>query len=74
MSRDQAPKHVMIDNLCYMLVNKSLCEAIAVQFDYKFDEAGVLRQTQIVDNDRRAELWESDLQWVEYLFEDFAAS
>ncbi len=45
-----------------------------MQFDYKFDEAGVLRQTQIDDNDRRAELWESDLQWVEVLFEDFAAS
>jgi len=72
-SRGQAPKHVMIDNLCYMLVNNSPREAIAVQFDYKLDEAGVLRQTQIDDNDRRPELWASDLKWVEYMFEDFAA-
>jgi len=72
VSRDQAPKHVMIDNLCYMLVNNSPREAIAVQFDYKLDEAGVLRQTQIDDNDWRPELWASDLKWVEYMFEDFA--
>ena len=72
-ARGQDPKHVMIDNLCYMLVNNSPREAISVQFDYKLDENGVLRQTQIDDNDRRPELWESDLKWVGYMFDDFAA-
>ena len=66
-------KPIIIDNLCYMLVNNSPREAIAVQFDYKLDEKGVLIQTQIDDNDRRPELWESDLKWIGYMFEDFAA-
>jgi NADH dehydrogenase FAD-containing subunit len=66
-------KPIIIDNLCYMLVNNSPREAIAVQFDYKIDEKGVLIQTQIDDNDRRPELWDSDLKWVGYMFEDFAA-
>ena len=65
-------KPIIIDNLCYMLVNNNPREAIAVQFDYKIDEKGVLIQTQIDDNDRRPELWESDLKWVSYMFEEFA--
>jgi NADH dehydrogenase FAD-containing subunit len=72
-ARGEELKPIIIDNLCYMLVNNSPREAIAVQFDYKIDEKGVLIQTQIDDNDRRAELWESDLKWVGYMFEDFAA-
>ena len=71
--KGQAPKHVMIDNLCYMLVNNSPREAISVQFDYKIGPDGLLHQTQIDDNDRRAGLWEDDLKWVGYMFEDFVA-
>jgi len=72
-AKGQELKPVIIDNLCYMLVNNSPREAISVQFDYKIGEDGVLRQTQIDDNERRAELWESDLRWVGHMFEDFAA-
>lgn len=72
-TKGQAPKHVMIDNLCYMLVNNGPREAISVQFDYKIGPEGLLHQTQIDDNDRRAALWEDDLQWVGYMFEDFVA-
>jgi len=71
--KGQPLKPVIIDNLCYMLVNNSPREAIAVQFDYKVGPDGLLHQTQIDDNERRAELWESDLKWVGYMFEDFAA-
>ena len=67
------PKPVMIENLCYMLVNNSPKEAIAVQFDYEIGPDGLLRQKQIDDNERRPELWESDLKWIGYMFEDFAA-
>ena len=69
----QELKPIIIDNLCYMLVNNSPREAVAVQFDYKIGEDGLLRQAQLDDNDRRPELWESDLKWVSYMFEDFAA-
>lgn len=63
----------MIDNLCYMLVNPEPREAISVQFDYTLDDQGVLRQKQIDDNDRRTELWEEDLRWVSYMFQEFLA-
>lgn len=72
-AKGNAPKPVIIDNLCYMLVNNSPREAISVQFDYKIGPDGLLHQSQIDDNDRRAELWESDLRWVAYMFEDFVA-
>ncbi len=72
-AKEQAPRHVMIDNLCYMLVNNSPREAISVQFDYKLGDDGVLEQTQIDDNDRREKLWEEDLRWVATMYEDFIA-
>ena len=72
-SRGQELKPVIIDNLCYMLVNNSPREAIAVQFDYKIGPDGQLLQTVLDDNDRRAELWQADLNWVGYMFKDFAA-
>lgn len=65
------PKHVMIDNLCYMLVNNSPKEAIAVQFDYTMGPEGHLIQAQIDDNERRAKLWEEDLRWIGLMFDDF---
>ena len=69
----QPLKVEMIDNLCYMLVNNEPREAISVQFDYTLDEQGVLRQKQIDDNERRPELWEEDLRWVSYMFQEFLA-
>lgn len=63
----------MIDNVCYMLVNNSPREAIAVQFDYKIEADGLLRQIQLDDNERRPELWEEDPKWVGYMFDDFTA-
>jgi NADPH-dependent 2,4-dienoyl-CoA reductase/sulfur reductase-like enzyme len=66
-------KPVIIDNLCYMLVNNSPREAISVQFDYKMGPDGNLQQTLIDDNDRREELWRSDLQWADLMFKDFVA-
>lgn len=66
------PKHVMIDNLCYMLVNNDPKEAISVQFDYKLGPEGHLLQSQIDDNDRRPELWQEDLRWISLMFQDFA--
>lgn len=66
------PKHIMIDNLCYMLVNNDPKEAISVQFDYKIGPEGHLMQSQIDDNDRRPELWQEDLRWISLMFQDFA--
>ena len=72
-AKGEAPQHVMIDNLCYMLVNNTPREAIAVQFDYKIGPDGHLVQMQLDDNDRRAKLWEEDLRWVGFMFDDFVA-
>lgn len=70
-AKGEAVKPIIIDNLCYMLVNNSPREAIAVQFDYKIDEKGILNQTQFDDNDRRAALWEEDLRWAGLTWGDF---
>lgn len=69
-AKGREPKHVMIDNLCYMLVNNDPKEAIAVQFDYKMGPEGHLLQSQIDDNDRRPELWQEDLRWISLMFQD----
>lgn len=73
-AKGEALKPIIIDNLCYMLVNNSPREAIAVQFDYKIGPDGLLHQTQIDDNQRRAELWKEDLKWVGHMFDDFVAA
>ena len=49
-----------------------LFRSIAVQFDYKIGEDGLLRQTQIDDSERREELWKEDLRWVDIMYKDFA--
>lgn len=72
-AKGQELKPIIIDNLCYMLVNNSPREAIAVQFDYKIGPEGHLIQTQIDDNERREELWKEDLRWVDIMFKDFLA-
>jgi NADH dehydrogenase FAD-containing subunit len=72
-AREQELKPIIIDNLCYMLVNNSPREAIAVQFDYKVGDDGVLHQQQLDDNDRRPKLWDEDLRWAALTFADFTA-
>ncbi len=68
------PKHIMLDNLCYMLVNNDPKQAISVQFDYKFGPEGHIIQTQIDDNDRRSYLWEEDMRWITRMFSDFVVA
>jgi hypothetical protein len=46
---------------------------LSVQFDYTIGPDGLLHQTQIDDNERRTELWNEDLRWVDHMFQDFAA-
>jgi NADH dehydrogenase FAD-containing subunit len=70
---EREPSPIIIENLCYMLVNNSPREAISVQFDYRLDDKGVLIQTQIDDNERRAKLWDEDLRWYGFMVEDFMA-
>lgn len=71
-ARGEAMTPVLIDNLCYMLVNTEPLEAINVQFDYKKAPEGHLVQTQIDDNDRRAALWQEDLRWYGNMVAEFA--
>lgn len=70
-AKGQPLKHVMIDNLCYMLVNTEPREAISVQFDYAKGPEGHLVQTQVDDNERREELWTEDLRWYGLKIKDF---
>lgn len=44
---------VIVDNLCYMLVNIEPLEAISVKFDYKMGPEGHILQTVFDDNFRR---------------------
>ncbi|MGE0312174.1 MAG: FAD-dependent oxidoreductase [Lautropia sp.] len=71
-ARGEAMKPVIIDNLCYMLVNNSPREAISVQFDYQIGEDGVLIQKQIDVNDRDEKNWQEDLKWAALMYQDFA--
>jgi len=68
------PAYLLPDNLCYMWVDATPQEAIAVQFDYKLGEfqgqSGVILQTQIDDNERRAELVHSDFAWFSHMRDD----
>ena len=70
-ARGVEPKAEMIDNLCFMLVNNSPKEAVAVRFDYKIGIDDEIFQTAVDDNDRRLELWNDDLKWVSGMFSDF---
>jgi NADH dehydrogenase FAD-containing subunit len=70
-ARNQPMRPVIIDNLCYMLVNTQPKEAISVQFDYQMGPEGHLVQTQTDDNQRRAELWSEDLRWYGLMMKDF---
>lgn len=66
----RAPAPVLPDNLCYMMVNAGPREAVSVQFDYKINAQGIIEQTQIDDNDRRAELVSENFRWAATKWED----
>ena len=72
-ARGRAMEPMLIDNLCYMLVNLDPLEAISVQFDYKKGPDGHLVQTQIDDHDRRRQLWDEDLRWYDIITKEFVA-
>jgi NADH dehydrogenase FAD-containing subunit len=72
-AQGRAMEPILIDNLCYMLVNLDPLEAISVQFDYRKAPEGHLVQSQIDDNDRRKHLWEEDLRWYGHMVREFAA-
>jgi len=69
-AKNQAMTPVIIDNLCYMLVNTDPLEAISVKFDYKMGPEGHLLQTLTDDNDRRPQLWQEDLRWYGRMIQD----
>ena len=71
-ARGEALKPVIIDNLCYMLVNNEPREAISVQFDYRIGADGLLEQTQIDYNDRDPALFAEDVRWASNMYADFA--
>jgi NADPH-dependent 2,4-dienoyl-CoA reductase/sulfur reductase-like enzyme len=66
----RTPKAELPDNLCYMMVNGEPAEAISVQFDYQVNSKGIIEQTQLDDNDRRAELVKENFRWAGFKFED----
>lgn len=70
-AKEQELKPIIIDNLCFMLVNNSPREAIAVRFEYSVNAEGVVQQFQVDDNDRDPKLWEEDLRWAATIFSDF---
>jgi NADH dehydrogenase FAD-containing subunit len=73
-SKGTPMKPVIIDNLCYMLVNTEPLEAISVKFDYKMGPEGHILQTVTDDNFRRQGLWQEDLQWYGNMVKDFTGA
>lgn len=73
-AQGQPMKPVIIDNLCYMLVNTEPLEAISVKFDYKMGADGHLQQTLTDDIFRRPQLWQEDLRWYAGMVQDFVGS
>ena len=67
------PKYLLPDNLCYMMVTADPQLDVAVQFDYKLDDKGVIIQTQTDDNERRAELVGEDFGWAKNMYQDMFA-
>jgi NADH dehydrogenase FAD-containing subunit len=71
-AKGQPMAPVIIDNLCYMLVNTEPLEAVSVKFDYQMGPEGHLLQTVTDDIDRRPQLWQEDLRWYGRMVQDFA--
>jgi NADH dehydrogenase FAD-containing subunit len=66
----KAPQATLPDNLCFMMVNASPREDVAVRFRYHLNDQGVIIQEQIDDNLRREELVSEDFQWAGRMYED----
>ncbi len=66
----KTPRAALPDNLCFMMVNASPREDIAVRFRYHLDDKGTIIQEQIDDNLRRDDLVTEDFQWASRMFED----
>ena len=64
------PKAQLPDNLCFMMVNASPREDVAVRFRYHLDDKGVIIQEQIDDDLRRDDLVSEDFQWAGRMYED----
>lgn len=64
------PKYDLPDNLCYMMVSGDPMVDVAVQFDYKVNDKGIIEQNQFDDNDRRAELATDDFKWAANIYAD----
>ncbi|HZX32713.1 MAG TPA: FAD-dependent oxidoreductase [Rhodocyclaceae bacterium] len=64
------PKAALPDNLCFMMVNASPREDVAVRFKYWFNDKGVIVQDQDDDNLRRAEVVTEDFMWASRMYED----
>ena len=67
------PQYSLPDNLCYMMVTADPQLDIAVQFDYKLDDKGIIVQTQRDDNERRPELVGEDFGWAKNMYNDMFA-
>lgn len=68
--KGKTPKHALPDNLCFMMVNASPREDVAVRFQYHLNDKGVIIQDQDDDNLRRDELVTEDFQWAGRMYED----
>jgi hypothetical protein len=66
----KAPQATLPDNLCFMMVNASPREDVAVRFRYHLNDQGVIIQEQNDDNLRREELVSEDFQWAGRMYED----
>ena len=64
------PEVSLPDNLCYMMVNGTPKEALNVQFDYKINEKGIIEQTQIDYNERKASFVADNFKWAGTMYED----
>ncbi|HEX5803459.1 MAG TPA: FAD-dependent oxidoreductase [Azospira sp.] len=66
----KTPRGALPDNLCFMMVNASPRQDVAVRFKYHLDEKGVIIQDQLDDNFRREELVTEDFEWAGRMYED----
>lgn len=66
----KTPQAALPDNLCFMMVNASPRQDVAVRFKYHLDDKGVIIQDQLDDNFRREELVTEDFEWAGRMYED----
>lgn len=68
--KGREPKYALPDNLCFMMVNTTPREAVAVRFKYHVDDKGVIIQEQVDDDWRRPELVTEDFEWYGRIVQD----